>query len=292
MEHSGWLSWAKLATAALLIGMSKTGFPGAGILAIPLVTMVTPALLPDHPEPAKASTGLVLPMLIVGDIFAVAFYRRHAVWKHLVKLIPFAALGIVGGYLVMHLLKDAQVKPIIGSILLAMLVMSWLRQWSLRRTGGTAEASSPLPAEVEAAPARGWVARAEAIGRGWWFPVCMGLLAGVTTMMANAAGPIMIIYLTAMRLPKNEFLGTGAWYFLLLNCFKVPFSGDLGLITPASIQINLCALPVIVVGALLGVRVLKIIPEKGFAIVVQALAAVGAAWLAFGALIPKGGLLK
>jgi uncharacterized membrane protein YfcA len=246
MDHVSWLGWTALGSSALLIGVSKTGFPGVAILAILLTAMVVPA---------KESTGLILPMLIVGDIFAVAYYRRHAVWKHLVKLIPFAAVGIVIGSMAMGKASDAQVRVFIGSVILAMLALNWVRT---RRGNG---ASVPT---------------------GAWFPICIGLAAGVTTMMANAAGPIMVVYLLAMRLPKDEFIGTGAWYYLLLNCFKVPFSGSLNLINWQSLQLNLIMLPGIVVGALAGVRLVKHVPEKVFANLVQALAVLGAAWLLVG----------
>lgn len=239
-----WVGWTLMAVSALLIGISKTGFQGVGILSIPLVAMAMPA---------KASTGLILPMLIVGDIFAVAYYRRHAVWKHLVRLIPFAMLGIVVGHRLLGSVNDKQLQPIIGGVILVMLGLNAWRNHS----GG----------------------KDIAIPSGWWFPVAIGLLAGVTTMMANAAGPIMMIYLLAMRLPKDEFIGTGAWYFLLLNCFKVPFSQNLNLINWHSLQFNLMLLPLIVLGALAGVRLVKRVPEKAFTVIVQILAATGAAYL-------------
>jgi uncharacterized membrane protein YfcA len=109
----------------------------------------------------------------------------------------------------------------------------------------------------------------------------MGLLAGTTTMLANAAGPIMVIYLLAMGLPKKEFIGTGAWYFFLGNLFKVPFSASLGLINPASLKLNLLLFPGIALGAVLGILVIKKIPEKSFSVIVQALTAAAALKLIF-----------
>ena len=243
MQHVSYLGWTALAVSAVLIGISKTGFPGMGLLAILIAAIAIPV---------KQSTGLILPMLVVGDIFAVAYYRRHAVWKHLVKLLPFAAIGIVLGSLAMGKVNDAQLRIFIGSVTLAMLGLNW---WRCRHAD---EASVPT---------------------GWWFPVCIGLAAGVVTMMANAAGPIMVIYFLAMRLPKQEFIGTGAWYYLLLNCFKIPFSRSLDLINMQSMQLNLVLLPAIVVGALAGVRLVRHVPERTFATVVQLLAVAGAAWL-------------
>jgi uncharacterized protein len=238
--------WIIIGIAALLIGISKTGIPGLGILAIPLVAWVIPA---------KASTGVILPMLIVGDIFAVRYYRRHAVWPHLIRLIPWAMTGIIIGYLIMEKINDHQLRPMIGIVVLTMLVVNYWRNYRMKE-------EITIPTQ-------------------WWFAALFGLLAGITTMMANAAGPILAIYLLAMQLPKNEFLGTGAWYFLLLNCFKVPFSANLGLINPFSLSLNMINLPFIILGAFLGIWMVKFIPEKTFALAVQILAALAAIKLLF-----------
>jgi hypothetical protein len=238
--------WLILALAAALIGISKTGVPGMGILVVPLVAAVVPA---------KVSTGLVLPMLIVGDIFAVAYYKRHAVWSHLLPLIPWAVAGVIIGAFALGKVNDAQLRPIIGLIVLTMLTLNFIRQYR----GGD---NLPIP-------------------KSWFFAAVMGLLAGTTTMMANAAGPIMAIYLLAMQLPKQEFIGTGAWYFLLLNCFKIPFSAGLSLITPASLSVNLVLIPLVVLGALLGIVLVKHIPQKAFNTAVQVLATLAAINLLF-----------
>jgi uncharacterized protein len=240
------LNWSVLALAALLIGVSKTGMPGVGILAIAMAGIVLPT---------KTSTGFILPMLIVGDVFAVSYYHRHAVWKHLVRMLPYAVVGVIAGFFILRVVTEQQLKPILGGVILALLGLSYLSN----RNGAIA---SRLP-------------------EGWWFSAGMGLLAGATTMMANAAGPIMIVYLLAMRLPKDAFIGTGAWYFLLVNCFKVPFSAGLGLITPASLKFNLILAPAIVIGAILGILLAKRIPEKAFTIIVQILTVAAAVKLLF-----------
>ena len=244
MHELSVVSWVVAALSAMMIGVSKTGLPGVGILAITWMATVIPA---------RASTGLILPMLIAGDVIAVALYRRHAVWSHLLKFLPCAAAGVLIGWKALAHVNDRQLRPIIGGIILAMLALNYWRQ---RLSGDDA----PIP-------------------RGWWFAVAMGLFAGITTMMANAAGPIMIIYLLAMRLPKVEFIGTSAWYFLLVNLFKVPLSANLGLITLESLRFNLMLLPALAVGGLLGVRLARRIPEKAFNAVVEVLAVIGAAML-------------
>lgn len=233
--------WIIAVISAMLIGLSKTGLPGVGILCVPLMAAILPA---------KASTGVVLPLLIFADIFAVAYYHRHAVWPHLIRLMPWALAGIIIGYFIMGHINDAQLKPIIGAIVLIMLGLNYLRN---RAAGGQLS----IPTQ-------------------WYFAAAMGLAAGVTTMLANAAGPIMIIYLLAMRLPKNEFIGTGAWYFLILNWVKVPFSMHLGLITAASLKFNLVLFPCVALGAAGGIFLLRWIPQKVFNAAVQILAVLAA----------------
>jgi uncharacterized membrane protein YfcA len=235
------IQWAVAIVSAIIIGMSKTGLPGVGILCVPLMATILPA---------KASTGIVLPMLIFADIFAVVYYHRHAVWPHLVRLMPWALAGIIIGYFIMHHITDFQLKPIIGAIVLAMLALNYLRN-KFNSDG------LYIPTQ-------------------WYFAAAMGLAAGITTMLANAAGPIMIIYLLAMRLPKNEFIGTGAWYFLILNWVKVPFSMSLGLITAASLKFNLILFPFVGLGAVAGIFLLQWIPQKLFNIAVQVLAVLAA----------------
>ncbi len=233
--------WVVAGVCALLIGISKTGLPGVGILVVPLMASIMPA---------KESTGMILPMLIFADVFAVAYYRRHAVWGHLLRMMPWALAGIVLGWYWMDKVRDSQLKPIMGAIVLAMLGLHFVRQRFI-------DHETPIPTQ-------------------WYFAAALGLAAGVTTMMANAAGPIMIIYLLAMRLDKHAFIGTGAWYFLILNCVKVPFSWQLGLITPGSLGFNLMLFPLIAVGAAAGIVFLKKIPQKAFNLLVQVLAAAAA----------------
>ncbi|MCM8789053.1 MAG: sulfite exporter TauE/SafE family protein [Candidatus Omnitrophica bacterium] len=238
LSFSGWLM---LGLAGFFIGASKTGIPGLGMLSITMAAFVIPARL---------STGVILPMLILGDIFAVAYYRRHAKWKILLRLIPWATIGIIAGFLALGRMDDQQLKPIIGFIVLLILGFNEadiLNSWNI--------------------PAK------------WWFAAAIGLSAGFTTMIANAAGSIMIIYLLAMRLPKQEFIGTGAWYFFLLNWFKVPFSASLGLINPDSLMLNFKIAPAIIAGSFSGVYLLKVIPQKAFELIIKILTVIAAAKL-------------
>jgi uncharacterized membrane protein YfcA len=236
--------------AALIIGIAKTGFPGVGILAIPLVAMAIDA---------KKSTGMVLPMLLLGDCMAVFFYRQHAVMKYLFKVVPCAVVGVLIGYALLEMVTSAQLKPIIGIVILVMLALNWWRNRRLAKAG------------VIHVP------------EGWWFAIVLGVTAGIITMMANAAGPVMVIYLLAMRLPKDAFIGTGAWYALSVNAFKIPFSAHLNLITLPSLLMNLYLAPVIILGGFVGLWLVKFVPEKPFTWLMQALAVVAAVQLVLSA---------
>lgn len=246
MYHLEGGQWVVAALAAALIGLSKAGLPGVGTLAIPLFASIIPA---------RASTGFILPMLIVGDIIGVFAYHRHADWRRLMALLPWAVAGIVAGWLMLGRLDDAQIRPLIGGIVLVLLLVN---AWRTRRPD-----------------------LSEGIRHSRGAAAVIGVLAGITTMIANAAGPILFLYLLAMNLPKNVFIGTSAWYFFMLNVIKVPFSASLGLINAESLRFNLCLVPAIAVGAWIGIRFARRIPEKTFTVIVQILTAIAAVKLLF-----------
>jgi uncharacterized protein len=223
------LQWAIAAACSVMVGLTKTGLPALATLIVPLFAMVLPA---------RASTGALLPLLILGDAIAVVAYRRSAVWPHLLRLLPWAAAGIVAGYLLMGRIDDRIMRPVLGALVLAMLGVSIWRDRAAR-----GKLSVPTH---------------------WWFAAVMGLLAGTTTMVANAAGPVMMIYLLAMRLPKEEFIGTGAWFFFFVNWIKVPFSAALGLITVPSLLLDAVLAAGVVAGAAAGILAARRIPQKLF----------------------------
>jgi uncharacterized membrane protein YfcA len=248
MFDLGSMGWMLVGICAVLVGLSKTGIPGLGILMAPLMAMA-------FPEHVRESTGILLGMLILGDLFAAGYYRRRAEWKHVVRLLPPAFVGILAGWRAMDYVTDDQLQPIMGVIVLAMLGLNYWRT----RIGGE---EAPIPGQ-------------------WWFVALMGFLAGLTTMMANAAGPVMIIYLLAMRLPKVEFIGTSAWFFFVINWLKVPFSVNLDLITRDSLRLDLMMLPLIGLGAVAGIVFLRRVPQRVFNSLVQILAAAAAVKLLF-----------
>jgi uncharacterized membrane protein YfcA len=240
----GW-DWLLIAVGAFLVGLAKTGIMGLSLLFVLIFNRVIPG---------KASTGFVLPLLIVGDIVAVVAYRRHAQWGHLWKLFPWAGAGVILGYFAMERMDVRQSQLAICAIVLALAVLHIVRR--LRPNGEEAE-------------------------HGAWFAPVIGILAGFTTLIANAAGPLMVIYLLAMRLPKMEYMGTASVFFLLLNFFKLPFMVRLGIITPESLVVNLKLVPAVLLGAWLGRRLLARLNQKVFEAIVLALTLLAGARLFF-----------
>lgn len=235
--------WIIAILGATMIGFSKTGVPGSGIIIAPLMASAIAA---------KASTGFTLPMLAMADVLAILYWRRHVNWGHLGRLLPWTFAGVIVGYFLMDHISDKQLKVIMGVLILFFLGMSWLREKNIE--------DNRIPNH-------------------WFFAALMGMMAGSTSMMANAAGPVMVIYLMAMRLPKNEFIGTRAWFFWILNLSKMPFSSKLGFITQTSLLTNVALIPCILMGGFLGIALVNRIPQKAFTSVVKGLTVIAAIYL-------------
>ena len=227
MNFHAW-EWFLAALGALLIGVAKTGITGLSLLFVALFASVMPA---------RRSTGVVLPLLILGDIIAFSAYRRHAQWRHVWRMFPWAGLGVVVGAFAMGRMDERATRLTMGAIVVGLAVLHLAR----RARPAIAEDEHPV-----------------------WFAPLFGILAGFTTIISNSAGPLMVIYLLAMRLPKMEYMGTGAAFFLMLNLFKLPFMIGLGLINRESLMLNLVLAPVVVAGTLLGRWLLGRINQRLF----------------------------
>ncbi|WP_369053175.1 sulfite exporter TauE/SafE family protein [Kineococcus terrestris] len=236
-----------LLLAALVVGFAKTCLGGAASIAVAVFAAVLPA---------KESTGTILPLLIVGDLFALAVYRRHADWGLLLRLFPSVAVGVLVGVAFVDAVSDTVMRRSIGGVLLALVVIHYVRVFRQRRAGDVVPAS------------RG---RRIAVG------VFFGFVAGFTTMVANAGGAAMSIYLLTMGFGVMAFLGTGAWFFFIVNVFKLPFSVGLGLITLDSLRLDLLLLPAVVAGAFTGRWVAKRLDQKRFEHLVLAATTVSSA---------------
>ncbi len=241
MDQLTWHQSLLLIIAAAGIGVSKSGFAGVGMLHVIIFAMIFGA---------KASTGVLLPMLVIGDCCAIALFGKKVQWPQVRRLLPPALIGVVLGTLLMGRLDESIFRPLVGTIILSLTVVQVIRLWR--------------PTTFEHIP------------HATWFAWTLGLLAGVTTMLANAAGPVVALYLLAVALPKWELVGTSAWFFLVLNVFKLPFSFGLGLIDLQSLSINALFSPAILLGMWAGKWLVQRVPQKLFDSFLLAFTAVAA----------------
>lgn len=240
-------SWLLVVLGALVVGLSKTALPGGGTIAVGLFALALPA---------KESTAALLLLLIVGDWTALYAYRREPDVRTLLRLIPSVLVGLVVGTLFFWLAGGDAVRTTIGVILLALVAVTVIRR---RR---------PAPERPEGEEHVGAGVTAARAG--------YGLLGGFTTMVANAGGPVMSMYFYAMRMPVLTFLGTSAWFFAVVNILKLPFSASLGLLSSSTLVMDLMLVPVVLIGAFLGTRIARRIPQKAFESVVLVLTVVSA----------------
>lgn len=237
------LNWALILLAAFIIGLSKAGLKGMDMLNVTIMAIVFGG---------KASTGIVLPLLCVADIGAVFFYNRHAQWKHFWKLIPWMAIGILIGVFVGKDLNEAVFRKVMALIILITVVI--ILYMEFRKT--VSIPTNPL------------------------FVSSTGLVAGFTTMLGNLAGAFSNIYFLAMRLPKNDFIGTAAWVFLVINLFKLPFQVFYWKnITASSLQTDLVLLPALAIGFWIGLKIVHKIKDDNYRKVVIVLTLIGALFI-------------
>ena len=236
------LQWLCAVLGALMVGISKAGITGLSLLSVALFAHVFPS--------SKQASGLVLPLLIFGDFVAVLSYRAHTQWRYLWRLMPWTATGVVLGYLALGHISDGTVRVMIGVIIVSLCILGLWRRYLTMQTAQTTG---------------NWH---------WALAAALGVASGFITLVANAAGPLMAIYLVAMRLPKMQFVGTAAVFFMVLNLFKVPFMVKLGLITAQSFEFNLMLAPAVVLGAFAGRWLLMRINQRVFENLVLGLSAI------------------
>lgn len=233
-------NWVLILVASFIIGLSKAGLKGIDMLNVTIMAIVFGG---------KASTGIVLPLLCVADIGAVIYYHRHAQWNHFWKLIPWMAIGILIGVFVGKDLDEAVFRKIMALIIIA--------------TAGIMIAME--------------FRKIQSIPTNKLFVSGTGLIAGFTTMLGNLAGAFSNIYFLAMRMTKNDFIGTAAWVFLVINLFKLPFQVLYWKnITAASLQTDLLLLPALALGFWAGLKIVSRIKDDNYRKVVIVLTLIGA----------------
>ena len=208
-------------SAALLLGIAKSGIKGLAILIVTGLALV---------YGAKESTGILMPLLICGDILAVIYYKRHVKWVYLIKLLPWMVAGVLLGVVLGKDLPEDLFKS--GMAVIILISVAMMYYWERKK-------DRKVPNHLS-------------------FAALMGMMAGFTTMVGNLAGVFSNIYFLAIKLPKNEFIGTAAWLFFIINLFKVPFHiWSWGTINPASFQISLSLIPAVILGFMFGVSIVK-----------------------------------
>src|SRR5687768_8366443 len=232
-----------IALSAFIIGLSKAGLKGIDMLNVTIMTIVFGG---------KASTGIVLPLLCVADILAVKYYHRHAQWPHVIKLMPWMVIGILVGVFVGKDLNEAIFRKVMATIIVLTVVIILVIEF--RKT-------VIVPGNK-------------------LFTASMGLVSGFTTMLGNLAGAFSNIYFLAMRLPKNDFIGTAAWVFLLINLFKLPFQVFYWKnITVTSLLTDLALVPFLIVGFWCGLKLVARLKDDLYRQVVIVLTLIGAIFI-------------
>lgn len=234
------VGWTLAVLGALILGLAKAGVKGTGVIIVMLFALAFES---------KASTGVLMPLLIVGDTFAVIYYNRHAQWGVLWRLLPWVIAGVLFGVWIGKDLNESQFR-----IWMAVLILfsAILMIWNEFRKHVSVPKHGPF----------GWI---------------MGLLVGFSTMIGNLAGPFADLYFLAMRLPKNHFIGTAAWLFFLVNLFKLPFHLFVWeTIDLKTLQWDLWLLPALGLGLWAGVLLVARIREARYRKLVIALTAIGA----------------
>ena len=233
--------WGLAIVAAAGIGIGKSGLAGMSLVHVLIFAFLFGA---------RESTGVVLPMLLIGDVCAVSIFHQHARWDYVRRMLPPAGAGVVIAAVIMRSLSEAVYKPIIGITILTLTGLQVVRLYKPQ-----------------------WFGR---VPHSRWFAWTIGLIAGGATMLANAAGPIFTIYCLAVALPKFELVGTSAWFFFIINAFKVPFSIALGLIHGETLALNAILSPAILAGIFAGRWLTTNIPQRLFDGLLLAFAAAAA----------------
>lgn len=226
--------------AALFVGLAKAGLKGLGTVAVVFLALA---------YGARASTGIMLPLLILGDIFAVIYYKRYVKWKYLFKFTPAIVVGIlIAVYFGKDMPEESFKLWMAGIILLSVVLLLFSER--------TSKAALP---------------------NNWLFAGTLGILTGFTTMIGNMAGAFSNIFFLSTRLPKNELLGTVSWLFLFINLFKLPFHifSWKTLAMDSFIQ-SMFLIPGVVIGFLVGLKLVALFNEKNFRLFLLAATALGA----------------
>ncbi len=226
--------------AQLAIGAAAGFLVGLSKTGVPGLAITVVPLMVLLVGDARASAAWLLPMLCAGDLFAVLYWRRHAEARGLFALAPWVVAGMAAGAIALSM-NERGLRLIVGAIVLVMLILQVIRH-----------------GKRDAAPARS---------------APYGIAAGFATTVANAAGPVMSLYLLSRRLPKEKFVATGAWFFFAVNLTKAPIYAAHGLFSATSLLFGGFMLPAVLAGAFTGPRIVARVSQRLFESAVVVLAA-------------------
>ena len=239
------VQWTFAIIAALIVGIAKAGLNSLSIINVTILAATFGS---------KTSTGILLPMLIVGDILAVFYYKRDVNWQSLMRLAPYVIVGILLGVWIGKDLNEAVFKKMMASIVLIIVIGLFYLE------------NKPL----------------DNVSHSRWFSGILGAATGFTSMVGNQAGGFATTYLMSMRLSKAHFIGTNAWLFLFVNLFKLPFHiFSWHTVNYNSIGINVALLPFQIIGFYSGVYIVKQIDEARYRKIILWLTAFAALFVFF-----------
>jgi uncharacterized protein len=223
-------AFALALAGAACIGMAKSGLGGLALLNILIMSQIFGA---------RAAVGIILPLLLAADLFVFPIFRRYAAWRDVMPMLGIALVGVILGTVLLHQINEPAARRTIGAIIFSLLALHFLAR-RLRHLHATHLSHHPA------------------------FTISCGLFAGLSTTLANAAGPVMTVYLVVRGVTKEFFLGYSARFFLLTNLLKIPFLTAIGLITPQTLLLNLKLLPAVALGIAIGYPIVRALPQPLF----------------------------
>jgi uncharacterized membrane protein YfcA len=245
-------STAEIITAlisAFFIGFSKITGTSLGAAIIPMFSSIFPP---------KVATGILCIAFLLASIQAFKVHLKNIKLAHFKILLPGTFLGFIIGGAALLFFDEKILRIFISFTIIFMLIFNSGKSF--------------------------YAHFFEKIQSSFWFGPLFGLLIGTTSMIANAASPLMVVYLLAKKEPKHFFIGTQVAFFLFIDLLKIPFYLYTGIITSSSFTINLIMIPVMIIGGTIGFFFIKWIPDNKFRILVTITAILSAAKLAWSAI--------
>ena len=250
-----WYQWMTAALSALLIGLTKAGFgSGAGILAVPLMALALGA---------DAMLPVLLPVLVCGDVFSIARHPGKADRRNLRLLIPGCAAGVVIGWVILNWLQqktraasaggtdtavESLLNPLVGGLCIGFVCV---QVWRYFRESRLLERPTPYRPKIR-------------------HGLLLGTIAGITSTLSHAAGPLIALFLLPQKLDKRVFVGTSVTYFLFGNLIKfVPYSFQ-GMFSAKVLATSGVLLPAVVAGTFAGAYLNRKIHKQTFVLVIYA----------------------